>query len=464
MILNKKDMKETIDKEVSFDKYFNRSLISLVIPIALQNLISAAVNSADIVMLSTISQSAMSAISIAGQISFVAMLFYMGLAVGAGILTAQYWGKKDFALIRRVLTISCMFSIIISFLFFMVSISFPSALVRIFTKDTELIRYGAKYQRVISFTYLAMGLSQMYLAIVKSMEKARFCATVSSSSLLLNIVLNAMSIYILYPNEPEKAIIGVGFATVIARFIEFSCCVLYSLRKGNIRFSIPKHDGVQKTLIKDYLHYAIPVTANYIVYGGALAAMVVIIGHVNSDLVAANAITNVVRNLAIILCGGIGAGGSVLVGKYLGSGDLVSAKKAGKKIYLYAFIFGVFAGIIILLIRPLVFSLVNINTIAQCYLEIMLFVSAVWCIGKSVNSTIIGAVFPAGGDAKFGFLCDVIVMWGIIIPLGFLCAFVWRVPPVVLYIVLCCDEFIKGPVALIRFFQYRWLKNITRNF
>jgi Na+-driven multidrug efflux pump len=304
----------------------------------------------------------------------------------------------------------------------------------------------------------------MYLVVLKGMEKARFSAIVSSSSLLLNIMLNAVSIYILYPDKPEKAIIGVGCATVIARFIELACCVLYSLRKGNIRFSVPKHDSVQKILFKDYLHNTIPVTANYIIYGGALAAMVVIIGHVNSDLVAANAITNVVRNLAIILCGGIGGGGSVLVGKYLGSGDLASAKKAGQKIYVYAFVFGVIAGITILLIRPLVFSFMNVNTVAHGYLEAMLLISAVWCIGKSVNSTIIGAVFPAGGDAKFGFWCDVIVMWGIIIPLGYLCAFIWRIPPVVLYITLCCDEFIKGPIALIRFFQYRWLKNITRDF
>jgi putative MATE family efflux protein len=457
-------MEVIMDKEVSFNKSFNRSLIALVIPIALQNLISAAVNSADIVMLSTISQSAMSAVSLAGQISFVAMLFYMGLAIAAGILTAQYWGKKDFAAIKRVLNISCIFSVIISILFFIASIGFPFALMRIFTNDTELIKYGAKYQQVISLTYLAMGLSQMYLAVAKGMEKARFSAIVSSSSLLLNIMLNAVSIYILFPNEPEKAITGVGFATVIARFIELACCILYSLRKGNIRFSVPKHDSIQKTLFKDYLRYAIPVTANYIMYGGALAAMVVIIGHVNSDLVAANAITNVVRNLAIILCGGIGGGGSVLVGKYLGSGDLVSAKKAGKKIYLYAFVFGVFAGITIILIRPIIFSIININAVAQGYLEAMLLVSAVWCIGKSVNSTIIGAVFPAGGDAKFGFFLDVIVMWGIILPLGYLCAFIWRIPPVVLYIILCSDEFIKGPVALIRFFQYRWLKNITRVF
>jgi Na+-driven multidrug efflux pump len=133
-------------------------------------------------------------------------------------------------------------------------------------------------------------------------------------------------------------------------------------------------------------------------------------------------------------------------------------------IYIYALVFGVLAGCTILLIKPLVYSLVSINTSALALLDAMLNVCTIYCIGKSLNSTIIGGIFPAGGDAKFGFYCDVIVMWGIIIPLAALCAFVWHMPPIVLYMAICFDEFIKMPVAFFRFRQYRWLKNITRDF
>ena len=456
-------MQNSGDSTTSFNHSFRRALIALVIPIALQNLISATVHSADIVMLGKINQSAMSSVSLAGQITFVLTLFYFGLANGAGILAAQYWGKKDTITIRRILSIACVFSVSVSLVFFAASISFPAALMRIFTKDTELIMYGAKYQRIVSFTYLAMSLSQMYFSIAKSTEKVRFCAVVSSTSLILNIALNAVSIFILFPNDPEKAIAGVAIATVIARIFELVCCILHSLRNKNIRFCLPVRDDTQKVLLSDYIRYASPVLANYVTYGSALAATVVIIGHVSSDMVAANAIAGVVRNLAIVVCGGIGNGGSVLVGKYLGSGDLQSAKKAGNRIYLYALVFGMLAGITILLTRPLVFSLVDINATAKGYLNTMLTFCAIYCVGKSVNSTIIGGIFCAGGDAKFGFCCDVIVMWGIIIPLGFLCAFVWKAPPGLLYMALCSDEFIKAPVALIRFLKYRWLKNITRN-
>jgi len=361
---------------IPFNHSFRRALIALVVPIALQNLISAAVQSADIVMLGKINQSAMSSVSLAGQITFVLTLFYFGLSTGASILVAQYWGKKDMAAIQRVLSIACMFSASVSFVFFVASISLPAVLMRIFTNDPELIMYGAKYQQMVSFTYLVMSLSQMYLAIAKSTEKVRFCAVVSSASLLLNITLNAVSIFILFPNDPEKAIVGVAMATVIARIIELVCCILHSQRNSNIRFCLPIRDKTQKLLLSDYIRYTSPVLANYVVYGGALAATVVIIGHVSSDMVAANAIAGVVRNLAIVVCSGIGSGGSVLVGKYLGSGDIQSARKAGNRIYLYALGFGMLAGIAILLARPLVFSLVNINVAAKNYLDTMLKICA----------------------------------------------------------------------------------------
>jgi len=443
---------------------FNRSLITLVIPIALQNLISAAVSAADIVMLGIVSQSVMSAVSLAGQITFVLTLFHFGLSTGAGILTAQYWGKNELGVIRRVLSIACMFSVFVSLLFFFASVCFPNALMRIFTNDAELIAYGMKYQRAVSFSYLAMSLSQMYLSVARSMEKAHFSAAASSVCLLLNIALNAVCIFVLFPGQPDKAVVGVAAATVTARCVELICCVIHSTKLGNIRFSLPKRDNTQKQLLHDYLRYTIPVQANYIVWGCAMAAAAAIIGHVSSDMVAANSIAGVVKNLAVVLCGGIAGGGSILVGKFLGSGDIQAAKKAGIRLYVYALLFGVLAGGSILLFKPLIFRVVSLNDTAQNYLNGMLYVCAYYCVGKSLNSTVIGGIFPAGGDSKFGFWCDAIAMWGVILPLGFVCAFVWRVEPMILYIVICLDEFIKLPAAVFRFRQYLWLNNVTRDF
>lgn len=446
------------------NREFNRELMILVIPIALQNLISATVISVDIIMLGMISQSAMAAVSLAGQITFTLTLFYMGMSTGASILTSQYWGKKDTPAIQRIFSMGCIFSFGVSFLFFMSSFLVPEALMHLFTNDPELIQYGSRFLQFNSFSYLVMGLSQMYLSVIRSMENAKLSAWISSICLILNILFNALCIFVLFPYQPELAISAVALATVLARLIELACCIIHSLRKRNVRFRLPVWDGIQRNLLKDYLKYMLPVQGNYIVWGGALTATAAIIGHVNSDMVAANSIASVVKNLAVVLCGGIAAGGSVLIGKYLGQGEIDKAKLAGKSMCLYAFIFGILAGCAILLTKPLVYNLVSLNPMARSYLDGMLYISAYYCIAKSFNSTTIAGIFPAGGDSKFGLWCDTVVMWFVILPLSYLCAFVWQVSPIVLYLVISLDEIIKLPIAFIRYRQFKWLNNLTRNF
>lgn len=452
----------TTSADINFGRTFNRALITLVIPIALQNLISVAVISADIVILGMINQTTMSAVSLAGQITFVLTLFYFGLAAGAGILTAQYWGKKDLKAIQYILNIALTFSFSISFLFFALSFIMPDALMQIFTNDSDLARYGTLFLRAVSFSYLAMGFSQVYLSVAKSMEKAALSASISSISLILNVVLDALVVFILFPGKPEEAITGVAVATVTARFFELGLCYVHSVRRSPIRFNLPGRDFLERNMLNDYLKYTLPIQANYIVWGSALTATAAIIGHVNADMVAANSIASAVRNLTIVLCAGIAGGGAVLVGKYLGNGDQQMAKQAADKINLYTLIFGVIAGGTILLIKPLVFQVVELTPTAASYLDGMLYICAYYSIGKSLNSTIIGGIFPAGGDPKFGFWTDTIVMWGIILPLSYLSAFVWRLDPVWLYAVISLDEIIKLPIALIRYRQYKWLNNITR--
>ena len=452
------------NNEKLHNKEFNRALFLLVVPIALQNLLSAVVNSADVFMLNAVNQASMSAVSLAGQLSFVLMLFYMGLSIGTGVLTAQYWGKKDLPIIERVLNLAAIFTVGVSVIFFLFSQLMPEALMRIFTKDAALIRYGAGYQRALSFSYLAMGFSQIYLSVVKSMENVRLTAMVSSVCLVINVALNALCIFVLFPSESEKAVIGVAFSTVTARAVELAICIVHSKTRGKARFSRPKFDPIGKQLLKDFAKYSSPVLANYVVWGGAITATAAIIGHVSADMVAANSISSVVKSLATVLCTGISSGGAVLIGKYLGTGDKELAKRAGIRIYLYALIFGVIAGIIVLSLRPILSTVANLNATAQEYLDGMLLVCSYYCVGKLLNSTVIGGIFSAGGDAKFSFICDSIVMWAIVIPMGFLCAFVWKLEPILLYTVLCLDEFIKLPAAILRFRQYKWLKNITRTF
>ena len=450
--------------EKKFDhSSFVKILWKLMLPIVLQNLLSAVVSTADVLMLTHVSQAALSASSLAGQVTFVLSLFYFGLSTGASVLAAQYWGKGDAETISRVQGLSLRYSCAVSFLFFLAALLMPERLMGIFTQDELLIAYGAGYLRFVSVSYLMMGVSQMLLAVMKSMEQTKISAQISAACLLSNILLNAVSIYVLFPRDPCEALCGVAAATSFARIGEVLLCRI-ALRKGKgskTAFRDVLHTDTQ--LRRDFVKCTLPVQANYLIWGCATAAIAAILGHISSDVVAANSLASTLRNLVIVGCGGFGTAGSILIGKLLGQSDFDSARWVGKRIFSGSLLLGAASGLILLLLYFPCRMLVPLEADAEALFRGMLLVNAVYCIGKSFNSSLVGGVFCAGGDTRFGLVCDAVSMWCVILPLGYLSAFVWRWPPLVVYAVLCMDEFVKLPIVAVRFRQYKWLKNLTNH-
>lgn len=435
-------------------------LLALIVPIALQSLVSAAVNAADVLMLSGVGQAPLSAVSAAGQVTFVLNLFYFGVAGGLAVLAAQYWGKGDTDTVERVLGIALRLSATVSAVFFLLCEAVPGGLMRIFTPDPELIAIGSGYLRVLAISYLMTAVSQVMLAMYKVTGKAHVTAAVSALGLLLNVALNAVSIYLLFPNDGEKAVIGVAAATCIARLIELAVSLILS-RGGKVRCRAGYVLHMDRALLRDYFTMAGPMQANFLIWGGGVAAVSAIIGHVSSDLLAANAILSTVRNLAIVVCTGV-SGGSILVGQQLGRNDIAGASKTGNVLVLLSVILGAVAGGIVLLVRPVTFRLVDLNDTATAYMGQMFWICAAYCVGQSLNSTVVSGIFCSGGDTKFGMYCDLVTMWVVIIPAGLIAAYVLGWPPVAVYLVLSMDEFVKIPFVLHRYFRRKWLKNITK--
>ena len=123
---------------------------------------------------------------------------------------------------------------------------------------------------------------------------------------------------------------------------------------------------------------------------------------------------------------------------------------------------GILTGLIILAVRPLVFMSFNLTEQAHDYLGIMLLISSYYVIGQAMNTLLIAGIFRAGGDSRFGLICDAITMWVVAVPLGLISAFVLNLPPMVVYFILCLDEFWKIPVVYKHYRSFKWLKNITR--
>lgn len=443
-------------------KGFYQELSSLVLPITVQNLMTSLVSAADVVMSGAVSQTALSAVSLASQIQFVLSLFYAGLTIGTTILASQYWGKGDRRAVEQVLGIALRFSAVISAVFFFGAAFFPGYLMRIFTSDKQLVLSGIPYLRIVSISYLFMGISQVYLCIMKNVEKALLSTVISSLAMLLNIVLNAVLIFGLL-GFPKLGIVGAAAATAISRFLELVWCLVITKRPGAVRINVKDIIHCQRVLLLDFVRYLAPVLANEMAWGLGFTMYSVIMGHMGSDAVAANSVANVVKNLVTSLCLGVGSGGGILLGTVLGRGELSKAKSYAGKLIKTAVLCGAFGGGVILLARPLILSASGLSHTAEGYLSIMLYICAYYVIGKAVNATLIAGIFCAGGDTKFGLICDTVNMWLFVVPLGLLCAFVFKMPVVFVYFVISLDEIVKIPFEVRHYKKYKWLNVLTRD-
>ncbi|HIR61162.1 MAG TPA: MATE family efflux transporter [Candidatus Faecivivens stercoravium] len=446
---------------MKLDREFWKKLRSLVFPIAFQQVMLALVSATDAVMLGMLSQDAMSAVSLAGQVQFVFSLYLATMTIGTSMFAAQYWGKRDVDTVERLLGMVLLFTLPVGLLFTLAAAIAPGAIMRIFTPEPALVAGGAEYLRAVSLSYFFCGISQVFLCVMKNCGRAGRSSLISSACVLLNILFNAILIFGLF-GFPEMGIAGAAVATVIARAVDMVWAYLDSLPAGRVKFRPRYLVRLGPWLCRDFWKYVTPVLGNEIVWGVGFTMGSVILGHMGSDAVAANSIASIAKNLLICLCTGIGSGGAILVGNELGAGRLDRAKRYGEGVAKLSIVAGTATGAVLLCLSPLILRLTNLTPTAEGYLQWMLVICSYYCIGKSVNSTVIGGIFCAGGDSKFGFLCDAVTLWVIVVPLGMLAAFVWKLPVLAVYFIINLDEMIKLPAVYRHFKQCKWVKNLTK--
>ncbi len=437
-----------------------RKLTSLILPITFQQFMLAVVSASDALMVGAFGQELLSAVSLASQITFVYNLFLMAMTIGTSMFAAQYWGKGDKDAVERILGIVLRSSMSVSFVFFFAATFLPGLLMRIFTTDPQLIHYGVQYLQIVGLTYLLCGISQVYLCIMKNSGLASMSMLISSAAALLNIILNAVLIYGLF-GAPRMEAGGAAAATAIARGVELLWVLAELTKKGRIKIRFAYIRRPDQGLRKDFWHYTLPVLGNELVWGGGFTMYSVIMGHLGTDAVAANSIANIAKNLIASLAGGIGNGGSIMVGNELGAGRLETAKAYGRKLCHIAVVSGILSGIFLLLLSPLVLEITDLSPQAEEYLRWMLAMCAVYMVGKYVNGTTIAGIFCAGGDSRFGFLCDAVTLWCFTVPVGLLAAFVFKWPVLAVYFIVNSDEIVKLPAVYRHYRKYKWLKDLT---
>lgn len=440
---------------------FYKALTHVVGPMAIQNLISAAVTSADVIMLGYVGQTAIAASSLAGNVAFILFMISTGLSSGLIMLGAQYWGKRDLDSIKTLLGIALRLCCTVETIVAVIAAFAPQLLMRIFTNDPQLIEVGCKYLRAVSVSYVCLAFSQMYQAGFKCVENVKIVTIASTSTLFLNIGLNAVFIFGLF-GAPKLGIVGVGIATSIARFVEMIFCFVYAHFQKEFHFNLSVLFRRNKVLTKDFFKYSLPALGNELVWGSAFSMYSVIMGHLGEDIVAANSVVNTVRQLGQIICFGMAYGGAIVLGKHMGAGELDVAERNAGRLAKVTILSGVAGSVLMICLYPVLPYIAELNETAAHYRNVLLFINSYSVIGAATNTVLICGIFRAGGDAKFGFYADCINMWCVSVPLGLLAAFVLKLPPLWVYFILYLDEFEKIPFVIRHYFKKGWLKNITR--
>ncbi len=444
------------------NQHFYKNYLKLATPIILQSILVAAVGVSDALMLSRVSADAMSAASLAGQINVLYMNLLYAMAVGTAALCSQYWGNHDEGAVRRVMHLSFQASGLLGLLFFIATFIWSEAIMTGFTDNEVLIDLGASYLRLTSFANLTMSFSQVYMIVMKNTGKANQSSAIGILIVLLNIVLNELLIFG-HLGLPAMGIRGAAIGTTASRLVELIIVLVLCHQKGPLKVSIREIFRKYTALRSKFFRYSFPVVLQIGSWTLANLALVSIIGHLGTDVVAAYAVVMIVYNLVGSASDGIANATSIQIGHLLGQNELEQAKADAKKSILFSLWAGIAMGLLIFLLKPAIFAMnSNLTPGAQSYLDMMLIVMSFKCIGRSLMTNTTKGLLCTGGDLRFLIILDSVNMWCVIVPLGLLATYVLELPVWAIFILINLDEFTKLYPQMKHVFKWTWVKNLTK--
>lgn len=444
------------------DQSFYRSLVTLAVPISLQNLVTFAVSFADNVMIGSLGDDAISGVYIGGQLQSVLQMFVGGIEGAILILAAQYWGKKDTQSIRKVVSIGIKFALAVGLLSSLVAVLFPQWVIRAFTTEPGVIQEGAAYVQIVGFTYLFFSVSQVMIAAMRSVETARIGLYISCMALVINVCLNYVFIFGHF-GFPAMGVRGAALATLVSRILEMCVGVGYVFFVDKkLRFGLKDLLHTDRQLLRDFIRYGLPVIGGQVVWAINSLANTKILGYYSAGVIAAASITGMLHNLVYVWMNGMSSAVGIITGKTVGAGQYEKMKEYSKTVQMIFLFVGLISGAAVFLARDGFISLYNASPEAQVYSRQFINVISVTIIGTCYQAACLFGLVKSGGDISFVFKNDTIFVFLVVIPSSLLAMWLGA-PPWVVFACLKCDQILKCFVAIVKINRYNWMKNLTRD-
>jgi putative MATE family efflux protein len=443
------------------EKSFYKNFFSLCLVLVLNNVILLGVNLADNIMLGNYSEAALSGATACNQLQFVFQQLILGVGNTMVMMGSQHWGQKNTDAVKRLANGALICGLFIGGVLFLLATVMPRQLVMIFTDSEEFIAEGIKYLRIIKFTYPVFALTNILLPTLRAVESVRIGFAVSLFTLVTNISLN----YVLIFGKLGFSAMGsegAAIATLISRVVELLVVVVY----------LAAIDQKLKWRIRDLRRFELPVFKTFVLtclplvlcdglFGVSTALQTAILGHMNDAAISANSVASTLFQLLKVAAVGCAGAAAVIVGRTIGEGKLEKTKEYAKTMQLIFVGVGLLTGITLFLLRTPIIAAYKISDEAKELANGFLTVLSVTAVGTAYQMPTNTGIVRGGGDAKYVLRMDLISIWGIVLPLSFLAAFVFRWHPVAVIACLNADQVFKSIPAIIKCNRFRWIKKLT---
>ncbi len=451
-------------KETFFtkDKTFYRTLFSMMIVVALQNVVTYSVNMVDNIMLGRLSQEALSGAATVNQIFFMVDQFALSIGNTLVAIAAQYWGQKKLQPIRTLTGIALKLGLIVSAAIIAICAFFPDQVLRIFTNSPEIIAEGKQYLFIIMWTFALFIVSNILMAALRAVGTVKIAFYTSVVSLCINAFGNYVLIYGKM-GFPQLGIRGAAISTLIARIAELLIVVIY-IAKVDKKLDLFHRDlfKFNRDLKRDYTKVYIPIMISQVLWGVSVPMQTAILGHLSADAIAANSVATTFYQYLKVVVLAMSATSAVLIGNAIGRGNMREIKQEARTISVIDVAVGICLGLLLIALRKPLLSLYNLDATATDLALTLIVLMGFIMMTMSYQMPVSFGLIQGGGDAKFTMKMNMISTWCIVMPLSFMAAFWWKLPVPLVVLVIQSDQIFKCLPTFIHFRKYTWMKKLTR--
>lgn len=444
---------------------FYREMFGIALPITLQNLIANSVNMLDTLMISSLGAQSLAAVGFANQVFFLYAVTIFGIATGSSIFIAQFWGKRDKDNIRRIIGISLVLSGILGLIFTLAVIIFPESIMRIFSKDPEVIKFGMDYLAIIVFSYIITGISFTFSIASRSIGQAKMPMIVSIVSFITNGIFNYLLIFGKF-GFPELGVRGAAYGTLIARIVEIAL-ILYAIYsdKGNpLAGSIKDMTDWNRDFFKRYLNTTYPVMINEALWSLGNVMYSIAYAKIGTNAAASVQILNVIYNLFMVLARGMANACTVMVGNRIGANEEDIAIDYANRFLKLSALSGGILGLALYISSDNILGIFrNLSPEVYAMSKQLLTVLSIFFFIKAMNSTLIVGVLRGGGDTKFSMKLEMAAVWLVGVPLAFLGAVYLKLPVHLVISLVYIEEVLKSVIGIPRVMSKKWVKNVIED-